>query len=352
MAHSSYSGLAEQGATGATGPQGNTGNTGAQGNTGNTGVGNTGNTGNTGVAGASGATGATGPPGLDGPVGYTGATGPQGATGEGVGPSGATGNTGVAGATGNTGNTGTAGAKGDTGNTGTAGSAGATGNTGTAGSAGATGATGSGGNEDVAWTALASHTGNDEFNDASIDGSWTQLTIQGSVSFTEEGDSFSSVASGGNSVALSGALLKSIPISSGGYIQTALRLAGNDGNTSVQAGLLFTDGVTAGANMAWGLISLPDTFAVSNQQLNDYGHWVTTFNKAVSHWIMPWLHLRFTWVSSNTFKLEASPDGISWSDFSSGNQTVSITPTYAGLGWRVGGSDVIIASFDYCRFSG
>jgi len=70
---STWSVMAQQGATGQTGAQGATGNTGAQGPIGLTGA--------TGAQGATGATGAQGPMGLQGLTGATGAQGPQGLQG-------------------------------------------------------------------------------------------------------------------------------------------------------------------------------------------------------------------------------------------------------------------------------
>ena len=82
---SSWSPLAQKGATGPTGPAGEAGSMGPAGPTGATGL--TGPTGATGATGPAGPTGATGPTGLTGPTGATGPAGPTGLTGA-TGPAG------------------------------------------------------------------------------------------------------------------------------------------------------------------------------------------------------------------------------------------------------------------------
>jgi len=118
---SSWSPLAQKGATGPTGPAGEAGSMGPAGPTGATGL--TGPTGATGATGPAGPTGATGPTGLTGPTGATGPAGPTGLTGAtgATGPAGPTGATGPTGLTGPTGATGPAGPTGLTGATGPAG---------------------------------------------------------------------------------------------------------------------------------------------------------------------------------------------------------------------------------------
>lgn len=191
----------------------------------------------------------------------------------------------------------------------------------------------------------------DEFDDATITG-WTQLDRAGhAATWTEANDVLSVLNPGADLAAETHSMVKAIPLSVGDYIQTAVYgLSVNQNYPSV--GLIMADGATYAAGQQ--VIARWD-MADGNFGMEDWSGYNTRDaikgSVAVEAHQIPlaWCHLRLTYVSANTFRLEVSPDGVSWfQPFV--DQTVTLTPTHAGvfsLGWQA--AMPFVGGFHYFR---
>lgn len=194
-------------------------------------------------------------------------------------------------------------------------------------------------------------TADDEFNDGSIASAWTNdVAPTGSATWTEAGDILSAKFSG---IASNDAVckLKPITISQGGYIETAMRLLGPASGNFAMAGLVLCDGTTVNANAV-------AAFVYTNTYQLSYAYLSGTLTNMVSSGgvglglLGPNMFTRLTWQAANTWRMELSPDGISWTPLAAADKSFTLTPTHMGLfvtNWGTGNVDV--ASFEYFRAS-
>jgi hypothetical protein len=204
---------------------------------------------------------------------------------------------------------------------------------------------------DRAWLGpVKPHSGDDEFRADSLDSAWTSVVSGGtSVTLSVGGDVLSVVYANSNAVA-GAVLLKPITISSGGYIETALRTIGTG---SLICGLCFTSGTASGSTLVASSIDpslTTNNFALRTGAINNVSGAAGVGSLKLG--ANPWIHLRTTWVSANTWRTEFSPDGVSWSAFGIADQSSTLTPTHMGFFYWTNGSGTNIASFDYFRCSG
>jgi collagen type VII alpha len=352
-------------------PRGDTGATGSAGATGSTGA--------TGSAGAAGADGKTVRNGSGAPSGGTGvdgdyyidntahtiygpkASGSWGSSTSLVGPTGATGATGAAGADASFS---TIDAKGDL----LVGSAndtvarlavGTDAYVLTADSTATNGvkwAAASGGNsvKDPLWTPPGSPNSlNDEFNDASLAGGWTQVVGAGSIAVTEANDCLSIVGTNISSTKVCALVKSATGFSTGNTIETAFRMGGNYSGSGVfhVIGPCLMDGKSTSSK-----IVMTATWPVGTDQSTMYAGYVTGTPLSVSTagtqavWYLGGpIYLRLKWVSSNTFQSSISVDGVSWWAWTS-NFSSTMTPSYLGVALSAYSTPATtLASFEYVR---
>lgn len=145
-------------------------------------------------------------------------------------------------------------------------------------------------------------------------------------------------------------LLKPISGSSPLSIATAIRRWGALQDYSM-LGLVFTDGTATTSNVVFAILQ-EDTSA----------NWVhiirhgtitnltgTGFSKTnLSNNVSSPPHLRLTWVSANTWRLETSPDGNRWTTFTFSDISFTMTPTHWGFGASgYGQADEQLGTFEY-----
>jgi hypothetical protein len=194
----------------------------------------------------------------------------------------------------------------------------------------------------------------DEFDDGSKDAAWTETAVSGTATWTEDDDVLSCIFN--NQTASDAAfIVKTLTgFSTGDYIECAMRLGGIDNNWII-GGLILTDGTGAAANSVAFSLQLGDMSLVRR------GGTVTnlggTVDSSMGTWDTggqsPWLYMRLTYVSSNTFKGEVSLDGVTWNDFGAADITPTFTPTHGGLfvtSWG-GSSEGRLAAWEYFRTS-
>lgn len=193
----------------------------------------------------------------------------------------------------------------------------------------------------------------DEFNDDTVAGAWSTVATTGTVTVTEAGDVLSLKLVGQSSGDIAG-VLKAIPGTPAAPItvEAALRtLTGASG--AVFTGLVMASGTAPSSSAIFvGLIaSGPIRLAFREGTLTS----LTTETSALSipypdgGFVLPWLHLRLKWASTNTFEIEASPDGVSWLTFAS--RTFTLAPTHFGIMGSSWGTGTQILSAEYFRVS-
>lgn len=202
--------------------------------------------------------------------------------------------------------------------------------------------------KDAAWvppsTAVAA---DDEFGDDSFDSAWVEVAPTGSATWTES----RSILSAKSASVLSGDMLcrlKAISVSSGGYIETCLRLM-SFGNFSM-AGLVFSNGVLT-SSTAVGAFVWQGGGGLNARILTGT---ITSMSSATNVFqnVSPQIYTRLVWVSANTWRQQLSVDGVSWTTFGVTDTSSTMTPTHMGVfitNW--GGAADALASFEYFRAS-
>ncbi len=192
-------------------------------------------------------------------------------------------------------------------------------------------------------------------------GSWsgaTEQTVSGTATWTEGTDEISgrdvlSVEYVSQSTSDLAAILKAIGGSSPRRIQTAVRMFGRNTNYHM-AGLVMTDGTATSSGVVFAMLSYDTTNRLS-AYLYRTGT-LTNFDAAFTGYaeplmkqpIVPVVHIRLTWVSSNTFRMEVSTDGVSWTTFGVSDPTPTLTPTHVGFAVSSYGASVDrLATFEY-----
>lgn len=190
----------------------------------------------------------------------------------------------------------------------------------------------------------------DEFDDASLTG-WTAATISGTATWTEDKDVLS-VLFGNQTAADLAAQLKVIgALSTGDYIEVALRMMSSAEGFTL-AGLLFSDGTAGTSNAVYFCIQSNNFWFLHTGTLTNIATTVWIDNSTTSR-VLPWAFLRLHYVSANTWRAEASPDGVSWTSFGNADNSFTMTPTHMGMAVTSWGGATVsrIASFEYFRTS-
>ena len=192
------------------------------------------------------------------------------------------------------------------------------------------------------------HDFNDHFDDDSRAAAWTEVTPSGTAVWTESGDVISAKVKnqGGDDVC---GLVKTIgALSYPLVITTAIRMLSlpNYG----MSGLIFSNGATTSSNVIWAMTYHDAAYGFVHSFRT--GTFATVNSLIITErrpiLLGPYLYQRFIWRATNTWSLEISPDGVSWTDYANGNETFSLTPTHFGVGVSSWGSAFDqIATFEY-----
>jgi hypothetical protein len=199
-------------------------------------------------------------------------------------------------------------------------------------------------------------TNDDEFADASLTG-FTAQTVSGTATWTEAKDVlsvlFHSQTSGDWAAQLKALTTPSSPL----VIETAVRIF-SPHTSSGLVGLLLTDGTATTSNCiaATTIVTTSNNniIAARGGTLTDLQNPVLDQHAQSFSMMIPWLYMRLTWSSANTFLAEWSPDGVTWSDHGLGTQSHTMTPTHMGVAvTNFGGGTTTprIATFEYLRRS-
>jgi hypothetical protein len=121
--------------------------------------------------------------------------------------------------------------------------------------------------------------------------------------------------------------------------------------------LLLTDGTAATSKCISvdRVILAPgnagDSFNIRAGTLTNFGSSLAV-GVSANRYHMPWQHMRLKWTAADTFAVEFSPDGVSWTALGIAAQTYAMTPTHMGVAVSSnGGSNPKIATFEYLRRS-
>jgi hypothetical protein len=197
---------------------------------------------------------------------------------------------------------------------------------------------------------LTSGTDDDEFDDDTIDAAWTSLTVTGSATWTEQDDVLS-VVFDDQTAGDAAAQIKSINGTPAAAIEisTAVR-AFTSANHGI-VGMFFSDGTTATSNLVQFRTNVSDgSTSMYGGTFTDIQNTLLSSFTVDASSIMTTIYMRLTWVSSNTWRMEVSPDGVSWTAFALADQSHTLTPTHYGLYVSsYGGTVPKIATFEYFR---
>lgn len=216
-------------------------------------------------------------------------------------------------------------------------------------------ASGGGGWNDVILTPPSSPSSyNDEFDDESLDANWTKVDVPSYAQTYTEQNGVMSVLCHDRGVVCA-ALLKSFtgltpPVT----IETAFRLMANDANFP-SAGLIFSEGETYGSGSKKQITAMHGYTATGIQNLllgewTDFATRNSLSEKACGSGPKPFYYIRLIWVSTNTFRVQISPDGVTWmqplADFSK-----TCAPDHFGLAMTGSDNngDDFISTFEYFR---
>lgn len=202
----------------------------------------------------------------------------------------------------------------------------------------------------------------DEFADDSIAVAWTAQTVTGTATWAEDGDVLACVFNSQTAGDLAAQLraISGTPAAPTA-ITTAVRLLARN-EDGPRVGLVFTDGTAAGSNAVFAFLEVN---AVGGQmELRHRAGTLTAINTSealgspasvpLKGLMMPWLHIRLTWVSSNSFRAEWSPTGTSgsWIRMGMSDLGKTMTPTHYGVAVSTnGGASQAVGTFEFFRAS-
>lgn len=178
-------------------------------------------------------------------------------------------------------------------------------------------------------------------------GDFTEVDPTGTTTWTERAG-LASAKFAGQSNADLGALLKAHTFVVGDEFATRLRFLGEDTNHTM-VGLAFTDGVIATSNVVAGIAYNGDGTA----KVSDWHGTLTNLATAVAVHdglqTLQWsdgVYVKLIYSAANSFEIQWSPDGVSWSNFGTAAFAKTMTPTHFGpVVSRFGGAGDGLGSF-------
>ncbi len=205
----------------------------------------------------------------------------------------------------------------------------------------------------------------DFFDDASVSGDWTELTVTGSQTITEKYGRLSVNLTGSISISDFNALLRAVSPSVGDVVETRVgAMLVSEAEDFIFTGVCFSDGVIAGSNVAlfsafkrttdtardaekwgWFLSTRDGTFTAANSDAAAADDPIMAPHDGI--------YLRLEYDATNSYKAFVSGDGITWLQVGGAFTSPSFTPTYAGLVWSNWGhaADLTVVTFDYFRYN-
>lgn len=194
----------------------------------------------------------------------------------------------------------------------------------------------------------------DEFNNGSIDASWSRVDNPGNAglaTWAESGDSLSLLLNGGDAAAELHAYVKPYAMQVGDYIQCKMTGGGAVSNFP-NAGLIIANGNTYGSGSQAFFNYFLSAAAVNELSCSEWSGFNNRvdFIGSASPYFGLSMHMRLKYSAANTFEYYYSPDGISW--ILSTSRTITMTPSHIGIaGSTYSGSTPFIFSFDYFRLN-
>jgi hypothetical protein len=215
-----------------------------------------------------------------------------------------------------------------------------------------------GGPQDRLWIPGSNPYGlDDEFDNASIDGSWILVNpTPVRATWTEGHDVLSCYVSPGEGAGQYNAIMKplgglSYPIT----IETAFRYLTPYAYNYFMQGVMFANGVTWGSGVAIGSESYTNNgYAVSglvslHTQPTAYNSDGARNGQMGLQWTGSVFYHKVVWSATNTFSCYVSPDGVSWITVYL-NLAFTLTPTHIGLDCSTwAGGSACIGSYEYFR---
>lgn len=181
----------------------------------------------------------------------------------------------------------------------------------------------------------------------------TEVTVTGTQTITEK-DGQLSVVFQGQSTSDVNCLLKARTFAAGDSFATRIRTGGAASNFTIPA-FLLTDGTSDSSNCVMATAYVSDAnpvLGIFTGTLTNAASVVVISPNSQLAWL-DGLYIKIKYVSSNTFQVWWSCDGISWADITVGTFAKTMTPTHIGVGWSRWGSSVSgVANFGpICKLS-
>jgi hypothetical protein len=178
----------------------------------------------------------------------------------------------------------------------------------------------------------------DEFNDASIDGSWILVNPSPvRATWTEGADVLSCYVASGNGAGQYNAIMK--PLAGNSFpltFETAFRYLTQYAYSYFMQGIILSNSTTWGSGVAIDTQNYTaNDYAVSGHvrlhtQAVAYNSDSTPYGSQSNQWTGSAIYHRLVWSAANTFSMYTSPDGVSWLPIATG-VSFAITPTHFGL---------------------
>lgn len=213
---------------------------------------------------------------------------------------------------------------------------------------------------DARWDPQPSESTIDEFNNSSLDAAWSQVDSgAGNVVWTEGADVLSGYANGTDASAQVNAMMRPLSgaggsLATGDGFATGVTLLSDAASGGV-CGLLFADGNTymAGTQMLGRLYQASGYGSAMYTDLAADAASGYTIVTAAGTPLTPYprsspIYLRLAYLGSNSWRVDVSPDGVSWIRGTA--STLTFTPTYVGLfvsSW--GTTAQAVAAFEFLR---
>lgn len=197
------------------------------------------------------------------------------------------------------------------------------------------------------------HADDDEFDDGTKAGAWSEQVVAGSATWTEDLGVLSVKATGG-ATGDAATILKSIgSLTAPVTIETAIRTF--TWSTDYHAHrLVFTDGTADSSNyLGAGPASRTsgvDSYQVYSGTLTNTDATVRVTTTQTGRTLHSVLYVRVIWKSANTWQATWSHDAVSWTEFNMADVSFTMTPTHFGLMvTNFAGTNDLMASFEYFR---
>jgi hypothetical protein len=215
--------------------------------------------------------------------------------------------------------------------------------------------------KETQWTPYGTPTYADEFDDASLDGSWTRVDAAGHagyVTWTESNGVLSSRHTvSADAVSELHCLMRPVgtAFSVGDAIVTRTTIIGPFNTAYSMSGLVLADGTTHGAGtqlFTLDFISTGTGYSISIRTGTNYMAGGTTYDSWTVHPCGAF-YQRIVMTGATTWRQDLSADGVEWM-IGGASATLSLTPTHMGFlvsNWGVAVQSVITYDF-FRRYAG